>query len=88
MIKTLDNHTKVEFGKDNKASIAINAKKGTLMLRNLKSDQNIGDLQPDADEKGPAVEIEFYRPESVDAMIEALKTIKKNWVEPGLEICC
>lgn len=86
MIIISENTTKVQFGK-NKASVAINAKKGTLTLRNLKTEQNIGD-QPDADEAGPLIEMEFHRPESIDAMIEALKTIRKNWVEPDLAICC
>ena len=83
MITTEGLNTKVKFGDwDSKASIAVLAKKGTLTLQELAKDKQIGDPLEDGDTKElPKIEMEFTRLESVDIMIKALETIKKNWIE-------
>lgn len=84
MIKTEGLHTKVQFGDTNKASIGIRAFKGTVTLQELAKEKKIGDSLDDDDTKElPMIEMNFKRIESVDALIKALETIKKNWVDPN-----
>ena len=83
MIKTENTTTKVLFGNNEKASIAVSAKKGTLTLQMLSTEKQIGDLIQDTDIKElPKVEIEFFDPKSIDVLIAALEAIKKNYIPP------
>lgn len=75
--------TKVEFGTEQKATIAVGANKGTLTLQMLASEKQIGDNLEEADKQElPKVEIEFFTPKSIDVLIGALQAIKKNYTPP------
>ncbi len=83
MIQTDGLVTKVEFGKDEKASIAVSAKKGTLTLQMLANEKNIGDKIESIDTHDlPKIDIEFFNIQSVDVFIAALQCIKSNYVPP------
>lgn len=83
MITIENSITKVLFGQNDKASIAVCAKAGVLTLQMLATDKQIGDKLDDNDIKElPKVEIEFFTPKSIDVMIGALEAIKRNYIPP------
>lgn len=83
MITTEDLITKVKFGNNDKANIAVLARKGTLTLQQLANEKQIGDAIIDGDaQELPKVEIEFFNTRSIDVLIGALIAIKKNYVVP------
>lgn len=83
MITTENLITKVLFGNDAKANIAVNVKEGTLTLQMLATEKQIGDKLEESDIQGlPKVEIEFFNTKSIDVLIGALQVIKKNYTPP------
>ena len=83
MITTESLTTHIKFGTSGKATIAVNAAKGTLTLQQLTNDLNIGQKPKTTDYADlPKVMLEFFDPKSIDIVIEALNTIKKNYVVP------
>jgi len=83
MISIKQNTVHVKFGESNKATIAIFGSHGTITLQELVKEKSIGEQieNEDANEL-PKVELEFSQLESIDALINGLKTIRKNWVDP------
>lgn len=83
MITTENSITKVLFGNESKANIAVSSKHGTLTLQMLTTEKQIGDNLEDGDiQELPKVEIDFFSPKSIDVVIRALEAIKKNYTPP------
>jgi hypothetical protein len=83
MITTENLITKIKFGNDQKANIAVGAIKGTLTLQMLATEKQIGDkLVSDDIQELPKVEIEFFNTKSIDVLISALEVIKRNYTPP------
>ena len=72
--------TTVEFGKEQKGSIAIGCSHITLSLQELAKDKNIGDSLMDGDVKElPCITIDFNLLDYLYDMIKRLSEIKDNW---------
>jgi len=80
MITTENLTTKVLFGINGQANIAVGAKNGTLTLQMLNCQKKIAENIDDSDiKKLPKIEMEFFDVKSIDVMIKALETIKRNY---------
>ena len=89
MIQVENLITKVEFGTENKASISVSARKGTLTLQMLATEKQIGDKLELSDiQELPKVVIDFNNTKSIDILIKALEVIKRNYVVDTLALAC
>lgn len=89
MIQVENFITKVEFGTENKASISVSTKNGTLTLQMLATEKQIGDKLELSDiQELPKVVIDFNNTKSIDILIEALEVIKRNYVVDTLALAC
>lgn len=83
---TINNEvTTVEFAKEKNGVISIAVNGTTLSLKQLVKEVELGKsyTQEEGSEKPlPSVEMEFFKEESIDAMIECLKKLKYNLQYP------
>jgi len=72
--------TTVEFGKEQKGSIAVSSSHITLSLQELLKDKNIGDTLIDEDIKElPSVTVTFNHLDFLYKMVKQLNELKDNW---------
>ena len=82
-IHTEHHTTKVKFGNEQKANIAVRASHGKLTLQMLATEKQIDDkITPSDIQNLPRVELMFSDTKSIDVMIAALQVIKKNATTP------
>lgn len=84
MIKINELNVEVEFAKEDVGVIGINATGTSVTLQELIAENiKLGGTWKDGDERElPKITLDFFKVESVDALIDALKHVKMNLEYP------
>lgn len=79
MIKIKKNKVNVEFSKTVQGRVAITAKENKIIFRDVLGVFKVGDnLSPESILEKPMVEMEFFRTDSIDVLIEQLLRVRNN----------